>query len=239
MMRLINICVLCAMLMTSLVSCEHKELCYDHDPHALKYHINVKASYEQEWQYTYGDATNWKAKWPEELTMSYEDLRPDIPEGLRVLSFDETGRYDMKNMPASGGVLSLSDGTHSLLFQVLLLYFLIFQFLFQHFVFYNNDTEFIVFDKLESYTTARATTRTRTRSSYLGNSYSQTKNEKTVNAPDMLYGYYLDKYIPEKVTVAPDMNITMRPLVFTYVIKYEFEYGEKIPLSCGFPRYRA
>ena len=205
-MRLFNIYVLCAILIASLVSCEHKELCYDHDPHALKYHVNVKASYEQEWQYTYGDATDWEAEWPEELSMSYESLRPDIPEGLRVLSFDETGRQEMKNMPASGGNLLLSEGSHSLLF-------------------YNNDTEYIVFDKLESFATARASTRTRTRSSYMGNSYSQTKNEKTVNAPDMLYGYYLDKYIPEKVIVAPDMNIKMRPLVFAYVIKYEFEYG--------------
>lgn len=96
MMRLFNIYVLCAILIVPLVSCEHKELCYDHDPHALKYHVNVKASYEQEWQYTYGDATDWEAEWPEELSMSYESLRPDIPEGLRVLSFDETGRQEMK-----------------------------------------------------------------------------------------------------------------------------------------------
>ena len=41
----------------------------------------------------------------------------------------------------------------------------------------------------------------------------------------MLYGNYLDKYTPEKVAVAPDMDITMHPLVFTYVIKYEFKYG--------------
>ena len=32
---------------------------------------------------------------------------------------------------------------------------------------------------------AKATTRTRTRSSYLGNSYMDTKNENTVNQPDM------------------------------------------------------
>ena len=205
-MRLFNIYVLCAILIVPLVSCEHKELCYDHDSHALKYHVNVKASYEQEWQYTYGDATDWEAEWPEELSMSYESLRPDIPEGLRILSFDETGRQEMKNMSASGGNLILSEGSHSLLF-------------------YNNDTEYIVFDKLESFATARASTRTRTRSSYMGNSYSQTKNEKTVSAPDMLYGNYLEKYTPEKVVVAPDMDITMHPLVFTYVIKYEFEHG--------------
>ncbi|MBQ2978476.1 MAG: DUF5119 domain-containing protein [Bacteroidaceae bacterium] len=198
--------MLAGTLMTLFVSCEHKELCYDHDPHALKYHINVKASYEQEWQHTYGDATDWKTQWPEELTMSYDDLRPGIPEGLRILSFNEVGKQEIKNMPASGGILSLSEGSHSLLF-------------------YNNDTEYIVFDDIESFVTARATTRSRTRSSYMGNSYSQTMSEKTVNAPDMLYGNYLDNYTPEKVVVAPDMDITMHPLVFTYVIKYEFKYG--------------
>lgn len=41
----------------------------------------------------------------------------------------------------------------------------------------------------------------------------------------MLYGNYMEKYTPEKVVVAPDMDITMHPLVFTYVIKYEFEHG--------------
>ena len=41
----------------------------------------------------------------------------------------------------------------------------------------------------------------------------------------MLYGNYLERYTPEKVVVATDMDITMQPLVFTYVIKYEFEYG--------------
>ena len=78
-MRLFNIYVLCAILIASLVSCEYKELCYEHDSHALKYHVNVKSSYEQEWQYTYGDATDWEAEWPEELSQADH---PSVPHLL-------------------------------------------------------------------------------------------------------------------------------------------------------------
>lgn len=197
-----------AVMLTTLASCQHKELCYDHDPHALKYHVNVQATYEQEWQYTYGTAIDWEAAWPEYFPMTYDDLRPDIPAGLRVMAFDENNTQKMTNFPAEGGNLLLGEGNFSLLF-------------------YNNDTEYIVFDNMASYATARATTRSRSRNTYLGNSYSKAENENTVNAPDMLYGNYRDSFRPEKVVVAPDMPITMHPLVFTYVVKYEFEHGLK------------
>lgn len=214
MKGLVNIFV-CALLVASLISCDHKELCYDHEPHALKYHVTVNASYEQQWQYTYGDSPDWKSAWPENLTFSYENLCPAIPEGLRVLSFGENDKQEMKNMPAAGGIISFTEGTYSLLF-------------------YNNDTEYIVFDNTDSFATAKATTRTKTRSTYFGNSYSGTKNEKTVSAPDMLYGNYIENYTPEKDVVAREMDVVMHPLVFTYVIQYEFDYGlQHVALARG------
>lgn len=193
----------CAVMLTA---CHHKDLCYIHDRHALKYQANVIADYEREWQYTYVPATDWQTEWPVWMPMAYDDLRPEIPQGLRVLSYDETGGRHITNLPAGGGLLSLSEGTYSLLF-------------------YNNDTEYIVFDNISSYASARATTRSRSRASYLGNAFSKTENENTVNAPDMLYGNYRDTYIPEKSAAAPDLEVTMHPLVFTYVVRYEFDHG--------------
>ena len=205
MKKLNHILTLC-LAMIALASCEHKELCYIHDQHAKKYQADIKATYEQEWQYTYKGATDWKANWPSYMTMDYDDLRPEIPAGLRVVSYDEASRQNITNLPAHGGILSLSEGLYSLLF-------------------YNNDTEYIVFDEMASFASARATTRSRSRNTYLGNTYSKAENENTVNPPDMLYGNYRDGYRAEKSAVAPELAITMHPLVFTYVIRYEFSKG--------------
>lgn len=51
--------LLAGMLML-LSSCEHKDLCFDHDPHAPKSEVRIEAEYEKEWQYTYENGTDWK-----------------------------------------------------------------------------------------------------------------------------------------------------------------------------------
>ena len=50
--------LLAGMLML-LSSCEHKDLCFDHDPHAPKSEVRIEAEYEKEWQYTYENGTDW------------------------------------------------------------------------------------------------------------------------------------------------------------------------------------
>ena len=50
--------LLAGMLML-LSSCEHKDLCFDHDPHAPKSEVRIEAEYEKEWQYTYEDGSVW------------------------------------------------------------------------------------------------------------------------------------------------------------------------------------
>lgn len=197
-------------MMTVLSSCEHKELCFDHPEHAPKSQVSVEAKYEQEWQYTYNGGTDWAAypTWEEAFGMKYDDLRPDIPDGLRVQVYNEDGSNNIVNIAPEGGIVPMREGEYSLLF-------------------YNNDTEYIVFDDLNSYVSARATTRTRTRSTYLGNSYMDSRNENTVNPPDMLYGNYMESYVAKR-TQKPDMlPVTMHPLVFTYLIRYEFGNGLK------------
>lgn len=155
--------LLAGMLML-LSSCEHKDLCFDHDVHAPKSEVRIEAEYEKEWQYTYENGTDWKnyPTWQESFGMEYDALRPGIPDGLRVQVYNADGSDEIINIAPEGDVVYMRPGEHSLLF-------------------YNNDTEYIVFDKMQSFASAKATTRTRTRSSYLGNSYMDTKNENTVN----------------------------------------------------------
>lgn len=145
---------LLALMLMLLSSCEHKELCFDHDLHAPKSEVRVEAEYEKEWQYTYENGTDWKnyPTWQESFGMEYDALRPRIPNGLRVQVYNADGSDKILNIAPEGDVVYMRPGKHSLLF-------------------FNNDTEYIVFDEMQSFALAKATTRTRTRSSYLGNSY--------------------------------------------------------------------
>lgn len=191
-------------------SCEHKDLCFDHDAHAPKSDVRIEAVYEKEWQYTYEDGTDWKSysTWQESFGMEYDALRPGTPDGLRVQVYNADGSDEILNIAPEGEVVYMRPGEHSLLF-------------------YNNDTEYIVFDEMQSFASAKATTRTRTRSSYLGNSYMETASENTVNQPDILYGSYMDSYVVERSAETAVLPVTMHPLVFTYLVRYEFSHGLK------------
>lgn len=189
-------------------SCEHKDLCYDHVDHELKYHTKIVGAYNQDWHHKHGEGPDWESEWPDYFGFKYDDLRPIIPEGLRVLVYEDKTNVNTVNLPAEGGILRTKEGEHSLLF-------------------YNNNTEQIVFHGLDSYPVARATTRTLTRSTYMGNPYVDTKTETTVNPPDVLYGSYIDTYAPPKVLDPEELTVTMHSLVFSYVVRYEFAHGLK------------
>jgi len=193
-------------------SCEHKELCYNHPEHALRYHINVIADYQLDWE-EYCGGPDWKAEWPAEY-LPYDELRPTKPTGLRVVNYNEMGSSNIHNISPDGGVISLYEGLNDLLF-------------------YNNNTEYIVFSRDDKGATTRATTRTRNRSTYLGNRYAN-EGEETVTPPDMLFGYYIEDYRVEKVEKPTDIEVMLYPLVFTYKIRYEFESGlEYVSLARG------
>jgi hypothetical protein len=138
---------------------------------------------------------------------NYTDLVTRVPEGLRMQVYSNSATMQTTNLSPTGGTVAISEGEHALLF-------------------YNNDTEYIVFDDLQSYATARASTRSRTRASYNGNSFKAGgRSENTVNPPDMLFGAYIESY-SHKASFVPDtLRITMHPLVFNYVIVYEFSHG--------------
>lgn len=188
-----------------LSSCVHKELCYHHYDHAHRYHINVIADYRYDWEEWFG-GTEWITSWPDHY-IPYDDLRPKKPTGLRVINSNEAKQSDIHNINADGGRVALYEGINDILF-------------------YNNDTEYIVFTRQENEATTRATTRTRTRASYKGNEYAK-EGEQTVNAPDMLYANFYEGYYCEKSIDPIDIEVTLQPLVFTYKIRYEFKSGLK------------
>ena len=202
---------------TVLSSCEHKELCFDHDTHAPKSEVRIRTEYENEWEYACEEGPDWKhhSAWGNEFGMEYDDLRPDTPDGLRVQIYNNDGSNNVLNVAPEGDIVQMHPGEHSLLL-------------------YNNDTEYIVFDDMGSYASARATTRTRTRTSYTGNPYLESTAENTVNEPDMLYGSYIENYTAERKTETGELPVTMHPLVFCYLVRYEFSHGlEYVALARG------
>ena len=192
-----------AFLVVVLPSCQHKDLCFHHREHAFKYHVNIIADYRQDWEENHG-FNDWELTWPDHY-MPYEDIRPKKPSGLRVVNSNSNGESNIHNISADGGVVSLYEGVNDILF-------------------YNNDTEYIVFSRSDHGATTRATTRTRTRATFKSSQYAH-ENEETMTPPDMLYANYYEGYFAEKQLVPDDMEITLQPLVFTYKIRYEFESG--------------
>ena len=188
-------------ILTSLVSCNHKDLCYDHRDHAHKHHINVIADYRLDWEENYG-GPDWKSTWPA-YYLPYDGLRPSKPSGIRVVNYQEGVGSNTHNIGADGGVVTLYEGYNDILL-------------------YNNDTEYIVFNRSDdgNGATTRATTRTRTRSTY-----NATPGEETMTAPDMLFASYLEDFVVEKRPTPLDVEVTLQPLVYTYKIRYEFESG--------------
>ena len=189
-----------------------KDLCFDHDEHSFAVKVDVAASWEQEWERAY--AHHWTAEWDEAWPVAYDDLRPDIPDGLRVVAYHATEGTPVceTNLKAEGGrILSLPEGTHDLLM-------------------YNNDTEYIVFSGMEAAAGATASTRTVTR----GNFTEMHAGERTVNPPDMLYGHFEEGHEAQRTFQAVTLPVEMRPLVYTYVVVYRFSRGlQHVALARG------
>lgn len=186
-----------AVALLSLSACR-KELCYDHD----HWRVNILAGWELEWERDYG--RDWAGNWSFAAGYSYDALRPEPGTGIAAVVYSEDGRYTERHLDSLGGLLPVGEGHHSILF-------------------YNDDTEYIVFNSIDSYVEATATTRTRTRSTY----QEIHGNESTVNSPDMLYGAWLEDYYSEGSPDATpiDLAVTLRPLVYKYIVTYKFSGG--------------
>ena len=192
-----------------LSSCEHKDLCYNHPEHALRSQTRIEAAYNRMWEVGEDGEPAWMRRWPDTFGFGYETLVPDMPEGLCVNAYSADGSQSVSHIAATGGIVSMKAGDNSLLM-------------------YNDDTEFIIFDRLNASVSAKATTRSRSRSSYSGNPFyapGSEGSERTVTPPDPLFGHYIEHYEQPRLQQPPSLAVTLQPLVFTYVIRYEFEQG--------------
>ncbi len=183
----------------TLSSCR-KDLCYNHFRTA-----SVALDWEQEWERDYGMShpTTWDASLH---GFPYESLRPDLPEWVTMVRY--TGGSDPYEfyMPVNGDDVNVGEGSdHSLLF-------------------YNNDTEYIVLSDMASVPQARATTTSRSRAS-LSRLESRFPGFRSANPPDVLYAAYLDKAPEIEIHQVKPLQVKMQPLVYTYVVRYEFDYG--------------
>jgi len=214
--------VVCVWMLACLLfmACEHKELCLDHQPHTERVEYHLALIYDIEWEYNLESHIDWEQYWDEDFGISYDEIRPDKPDGVRVHIFDDKGRSEIvRNLDVGGSTIHFNnEGRHSALF-------------------HNNDTEYIVYQGLESFSSAYATTRGVSRASYSGNSLlSRTDGEEevTVNPPDMLFGAYIDTLHVWKSTETDTLKVKLHPLAFTYLIHYEIEKGsEYVALARG------
>lgn len=192
-----------AALAAILPSCQHKDLCMTHREHAHKYHMNVIADYRYDWEEPYG-VYDWVNNWPEHY-MPYDSLRPVKPSGLRVINSNSEGKSNIHNIQADGGVVNLYEGVNDILF-------------------FNNDTEYIIFSRTDHGATTRAMTRTKTRSTYTGSKYAN-DGEETMTPPDMLYANYFEGVYAERAEEPFPLEVTLQPLVYKYKVRYEFSEG--------------
>ena len=199
--------LLSALVVASLAGCR-KDLCYNHDEHALKVQADVDPEWMQEWEnpYTGGEMQfNWAAIWEEQgWPREYDEFRPEIADGIRSIVYTEGADPAVSNLENYGGLISMSEGVHALLF-------------------YNNDTEYIIFDNTDNSATATASTRTRTRGGYTAPQNHE--DERTITPPDNLYASYVPAYLAEKSLVSDELPVTMFPRTFTYLIRYHITSG--------------
>lgn len=195
-MKRLAICMMAALLLTGC----RKDLCYNHDEHALTVKTDIAATWELEWERDYGRA--WTENWAAEWEAAYDDFRPKAGEGIAAIIYHADNTSDERHLEAEGGRLPMEEGIHSILF-------------------YNDDTEYIVFDDIASSATATASTRTRTRANFEG----LHAEEPTISAPDMLFGRYMEDFVAERTLDPVNVPVEMRPLTYTYLLRYEFSHG--------------
>lgn len=200
-----------------LTACEHKELCRDHEAHTPNTKVLVRAEYEREWEYQ-SDDTDWESrkKWQKDFGKSYDKFRPGIPEGLRMIKFHlQSEESEMVNIAPAGETVRFEEGCYQLLF-------------------YNNDTHYLLFPHSDSFDDMTAVTRGRSRGSYRGSPLLGGAEENTVNQPDMLYASAVSFCRIEPTMGVDTLSVTLRPVVYTYAIFFEFTKGlEHIALARG------
>ncbi len=191
-----------------LCSCR-QELCYNHYPA-----MDLSFTWEQEWERDYGMAheSNWDSDF---YGFGYHELKPVLPEWVTLVKYSDDQNPSEKYFTPKGGQLIL-DGEKN-----------------RSFLLYNGDTEYIVLSDMASLPDARASATSRSRSS-IANVEERHPNARTTNPPDLLYSAFIKEVPSVAVHELKPLAVKMQPLVYTYVIRYEFEAGlEYVTLARG------
>lgn len=197
-------------LSATFASCR-QELCYDHYPS-----IDVKFSWEQEWERDYGmhHKDNWN---PATYLYYYEELRPDVPEWVKMVRYFDDGRVSERFFSPEGANFEDERWEKCSI------------------LFYNGDTEYIILSDVASLHDVRASATTRTRSgTALQVMQDMYKSSRTTNSPDVIYSAFVENLDEVKSHQVLHLPVKMQPLVYTYIITFEFEHGmENIALARG------
>ncbi len=187
--------------LTLLASCR-EDLCYNHFPST-----NIDLSWELEWERDYGmhHSATWDASFH---GFEYYEMTPAMPEWVTLVKFRNNGSTDENYLGVDGGNIPVDNEKDA------------------SYLLYNGDTEYIVIKDIASINDARATTTSRSRGGdalrYL---QSLAPGTRTANPPDLLYAAYIDEVPYVEAHSSHHTPVRMQPLVFTYIIRYEFEYG--------------
>ena len=197
------------LMLPMLESCR-TEICYNHFPVA-----DVTLSWEQEWERDYG--MGYAAAWDKDFYgFDYDYLKPERPEWVNLIRYTGTGEVSSeKYFSPSGGQLMLDPHNDKSL------------------LLYNGDTEYIVLSDIASLPDARATATTRTRAS-ISYIIERHPGVRSMNPPDILYSAYVGQLPDVPIHETREVPVKLQPLVYTYVIRYEFEQGlEHVALARG------
>lgn len=177
---------------------------------------DIEATYNTEWEVPITPRMDWESHWPDSIGIPYSALRPAIPSGLRMACYNSHDPVPyLINMPSQGGEIDVPGEILDVLF-------------------YNNDTEYIVFENVNHFSEVTATTRLKTRASYTGNSAlgSEYEAEPTVSAPDMLFTTSMTDYRPADDSTT--IEVYLEPVVFSYAVHFTFKHGlEHVVLARG------
>ncbi|MDE7153182.1 MAG: DUF5119 domain-containing protein [Muribaculaceae bacterium] len=196
-----HISIVALVMLITTVSCR-KEICYDHFPT-----VDLQFGWELEWERDYG--MNHKVTWdPSQHRYEYDELRPSVPEWVKMIKYYDDGHMVEGFFDPDGKKFEVPvDDKCSMLF-------------------YNGDTEYIIFSDVASLTDARAIATTRTRS---GTSLQEMRDlykvSRTTNPPDVIYSAFINEAPTAQVHEVKPMSVKMQPLVYTYLVTYEFDKG--------------
>lgn len=187
------------------------ELCYEHYPS-----IDLNFAWELEWERDYG--CNHYATWdPEQHHYEYDELRPSMPEWIKMTRYFNDGRTSERFFTPEGDRFEVAENEDCSI------------------LFYNGDTEYVIFSDMASLHDVRASATTRTRSSSsLQDMQELHQASRTTNPPDVIYAAYIDNVAGVQNHEVRHLPIKMQPLVYTYLVSYEFEEGiEHVALARG------